>query len=180
MSDNALPNFRGIYERYKALGNGPRAQIRRVAYPNDLMEIPGFYHLFQNYLVDTESQVEPWMLRLAFLLPTCGQVTSVDADTRKPKSKKKQRKAGFAEALAEAGMRDARVIQMFRSTAPHDLIALRRMAQQVEPNVDWAEFGKTLYDWRPETKRRLMEDFFLAQTRETTPLNAITETGDIP
>jgi CRISPR system Cascade subunit CasB len=50
-----------------------------------------------------------------------------------------------------------------RASSPLDLIQLRRLLAHIEPAVNWLEFGRMLWCWSARTKRKLVEDFYLAQ-----------------
>ena len=150
-------DYLAIYEAYKGLDNGLKAQVRRIAEPDDLRETPAFYKLFP-----VESQKDRnGRLRVAFLLPwldDCG-------DQRRNST------PSFGNLLAKAGISEMRVFQVARASAPDDLKQLRRLAIQLKTithaKLDWREFGAMLYFWNKEQKRRLIESYFLAQYKPT-------------
>lgn len=139
------PDFPGLYQRFDNMLPGQKADLRRVAAPDDLTMVPAFYRLFPG-----ERVREAW-LRVAFLLPWCSH---------------REGGASFGTQLAKAGVSEARVFQVARAHAPLDLIQLRRLAMQIEPEVDWHRFGWMLLKWNQSAKRGLVEDFFIAQTEQ--------------
>ena len=50
---------------------------------------------------------------------------------------------------------------MMRSEYPKDIELLRRLVQQAEPTVDWGQFGPLLQYWGKNSKRRILEQYFL-------------------
>lgn len=136
-----LPDFMTLYERYrKVISNGAKAELRRIAQPDDLIEVPAFYRLTQGYGTDERMQ------RLVYCLPYIRHV-------EKGKS--------LGHALAEAKVSEKRLFVVIRSEPPNDLIQLRRLLQQVEPTVNWFDAAKQLYYWNDIAKRQLLENYFL-------------------
>lgn len=138
-------DFVEIAERFKRLGSGQKAELRRVAAPDDVAMIPAFYRLFPGIKTDTRWQ------RLAYFLP-CAQ--------HAPGGK------ALGGQLAKAGISEARLFQVIRSESPNDLIQLRRLVQQVEPVLDWQGLGRTLFFWGKQEKQRLLEDYFRDHTEK--------------
>jgi CRISPR system Cascade subunit CasB len=139
-----LPDFAGLWDRYQAttFPAGARAELRRVGEPADLALTTALYRLFPGERPDERHR------RVAFLLPWC--------DGAKGKS------PGFAEQMVAKGISEARVLQVARAPSPLDMIYFRRLAMHVEPVVEWANFGPILWFWGDRSKRRIMEDFYLA------------------
>lgn len=139
-----LPDFVGLKMRYdnEAFPTGARAELRRVAEPNDVALTPALYRLFPDQRPDERH------LRLAYLLPCCKHAA-------KAKS--------LGAQLAEAKVAEARVLQVARSHAPLDMVQLRRLLTHIEPTVDWAKFGQMIWDWDDRAKRQLVEDFYIAR-----------------
>lgn len=143
-------DFLGLYERYQKLKPGPQAELKRVAQPDDLLEIPAFYRLMD------EANVGKGMQRLVYCLPL---ITHQDnGDT-------------LGKALAKAGINEKRLFMVVRSEEPNDLIQLRRLLKQADkPKVDWIKMAKAIWNWnRPDlsVKQKLLEDFFLNQKNHT-------------
>jgi len=137
-----LPDFVQLRQHYEGMKPGQRAELRRVGEPDDLSFTPALYVLFPGARPDERHR------RVAFLLPWCKQGHGEPPD--------------FGKQLVDKRTSEARVIQVARSTSPLDLIQFRRLAMYVEPAVNWAEFGPLLWFWGPISKRRIVEDFFLA------------------
>ena len=139
-----LPDFVGLKMRYddETFPAGARAELRRVAEPNDAALTPALYRLFPGQRPDDRH------LRLAYLLPCCQHAA-------KAKS--------LGAQLAEAKVAEARVLQVARSHSPLDMVQLRRLLMHIEPTVDWSEFGRTVWYWNDRAKRQLVEDFYIAR-----------------
>lgn len=141
-TDNELPDFVALHAYYRSLGPGSQAELRRAAQLDDVTFTPALYRLFPGI------RPTPGHQRIAFLLPWCSHRAGA---------------ASLGAQFAKEGIAEARVIQMARARPPTDLNQLRRLVNHVDPAVDWAEFGKTLWYWGNTVKRRLVEDFYLAQ-----------------
>lgn len=132
-----------LYEKFhKKLTPGQRAELRRVKLPDDLRDIPALYRLLAG------TRPSPQILRIVFCLPYAGHREKADS---------------MGTQLAKTKISEKRLFQIIRSENPNDLTYLRRILQQVEPVVDWNDFGPMLFYWGEKNKRRLLEDFFLAQ-----------------
>lgn len=140
------PDFVELARRFAALTPGQKAELRRLAEPQDASLHPAFYRLFPGR--PATEQLE----RLAFLLPWAAHRPGAPT---------------LGRQLAGAKVSETRLFQMVRSHAPNDLIHLRRLVQHAKPALDWSRFGKTLWYWGPEAKRRLLEEFFVHQSTET-------------
>jgi len=136
-------DFIAVAERFDKLGNGPRAELRRCATPDDVAMVPAFYRLFFG---ETGARHQ----RVAFFLPYVQQ--SVHSDS-------------LGMQLAKRKISEQRLFQVLRSESPNDLIQLRRLVQQVEPKLDWAAFGKQLFFWNDAQKRHILEHFFMNQSK---------------
>jgi len=151
-SRNDLPDFMTLYERYhKSISNGARAELRRIAQPDQLVEAPSFYRLTVGFGSDERIQ------RLVFCLPYIRHIAN---------GKK------LGHALAEAKVSEKRLFMVIRSQPPNDLIQLRRLLQQAEPAVDWQDAAKQLYYWNDLSKRTLLEDYFLHLNESTKSVTA--------
>ncbi|QSA96789.1 type I-E CRISPR-associated protein Cse2/CasB [Methylococcus sp. EFPC2] len=146
---------RGPDGTYKGgLDNGLKAQIRRIAEPDDLRDTPALYRLFNH------TRPHDGWLRIVFLLPWCEDC----GDAKRASTPR------FGRQLKEASISDLRLFQVARSCSPLDIIQLRRLAIMLKhPRVDWETFGWLLYrseqdgSWSRNSKRQLIEDFFIAQ-----------------
>jgi CRISPR system Cascade subunit CasB len=139
-----LPDFVALKARFdsEAFSNGARAELRRVAEPDEVALLPALYRLFPGQKPDDRH------LRLAFLLPCCKHAANAKS---------------LGAQLVASKIAEARVLQVARSKAPLDLIQLRRLLTYAQPVVDWQAFGRTLWFWNEKSKRQLVEDFYLAQ-----------------
>ncbi len=135
-------DFIALVQRYQTLPAGPRAELRRVAKPDDLALIPAFYRVLPGIQTDKRWQ------RVVFFLPFV----------------RHQEGGGRLGQKLAGKISEARLFQVLRSTSPNDLIQLRRLAQQVEPAVDWQALGEMLFYWGETQKRRLIEDYFTPVT----------------
>ncbi len=138
-------DFVEIAQRFKGLSKGQKAELRRVAAPDDVTLIPAFYRLFPGIKADMRWQ------RLAYFLPCTHHAPG---------------NLNLGGQLAKAGISEARLFQVIRSESPNDLIQLRRLVQQVEPVLDWQGFGATLFFWGKQNKQRLLEDYFMNHTEK--------------
>lgn len=139
-----FPDFVALRNRYddEKFPTGARAELRRVAEPDDVALTPALYRLFPGQQPDDRH------LRVAFLLPCC-----------KHASKAKS----LGAQLAEAKIAEARVLQVARARTPLDVVQLRRLLAHIEPTVDWSEFGRMVWYWNDRAKRQLVEDFYIAR-----------------
>lgn len=133
-------DFREIAGRFEKMGTGPKAELRRCSRPEDVAMVPAFYRLLPG--IKTNQQWQRLVYFLPFVKPGGG---SLGAE------------------LSKAKISERRLFQVLRSQSPNDLIQLRRLVQQAEPQLDWQQFGETLFFWSEEKKRRILEDFFMHQ-----------------
>lgn len=136
------PDFLGLYERYQKLKTGPQAELKRVAQPEDLLEMPAFYRLLH------DTSAGKGMQRLVYCLPLITHQEGGDS---------------LGRALAKAEINEKRLFMVIRSEEPNDFIQLRRLLKQINPKLDWLSTAKTLYYWNDRLKRQLLEDFFFYQ-----------------
>ncbi len=143
------PNFAGVYAAWQKLPLGPRAAMRRIAKPDDLLDLPAFYRLVEPF--GWRADLKPWdkerWLRLVFLI---NHVTD-----------RGEHSLGKALALGKAS--EKRLFQIVRADSPNDITQLRRLLKQVEPEVSWQKMAKQLWYWDLRQKRSLLEDFVLSQ-----------------
>jgi CRISPR system Cascade subunit CasB len=136
----STPDFAEIHDRFKALPSGAKAELRRVATPEDLRTTPGLYRLFPG------ERPTGQQLRLAFLVPWCDRVQG-------------SRKLG---ALCADKIAEDRIIQIARANAPDDLVKFRRLIMQLRADVGWLDIASALFYWGPKIKRRLIEDYYIS------------------
>lgn len=150
-------DFMDLYQAWKSLSNGARAELKRCTKPNDLLEVSAFYRLFGGR-GEKEWQKKAYQ-RLIFCLP-CIEHTEqkISLGTALARSKKGDR----------SSVSESRMIQVVRSEEPNDMIQLRRILKQVEPTVNWPLMAKQLWYWdyNERSKRDLLEHFFLNQSEK--------------
>lgn len=139
-----LPDFVKLREIYddESFPSGARAELRRVAEPDDLAFTPALYRLFPGERPNDRH------LRVAYLLPYAKHAPNAKS---------------LGAQLAEAKVAEARVIQVARAHEPLDIVQLRRLLTQIEVAVDWSDFGRMVWCWKEKDKRKLVEDFYIAR-----------------
>jgi len=149
MEQQKLPDFMALYHTWEQLPPGPKAELRRVGRPEELIETPAFYRLFSGK-AEQEWEKQAFQ-RLIFCLP-CVKHTSEDV--------------GLGKALAKGkGVSEKRLFQVIRSESPNDMIQLRRIMQMVEPAVNWPRTARLLWYWNERSKRDLLEEYFMNQSK---------------
>ncbi|WP_218147860.1 type I-E CRISPR-associated protein Cse2/CasB [Nitrosomonas sp. Nm166] len=106
-----------------------------------------------SYRVLKDNKAHKGMLRLLYCLPLIRHQDNGDS---------------LGKALAKADINEKRLFMVIRSQEPNDLIQLRRLLKQAEPQLDWLSTAKTLYYWNDLAKRQLLEDFFFYQNIKMT------------
>jgi CRISPR system Cascade subunit CasB len=131
------------------LSPGPQAELRRVAKPDELLEVPAFYRLYSGKAAqEWEKQA---YLRMIFCLPYIKHTSDP---------------VGLGKALTKGKtVSEKRLFQVVRSDAPNDMIQLRRILQMVKPCANWLSAAKILWYWNERSKRDLLEDYFVNQPK---------------
>lgn len=149
MQQQKLPDFMNLYNVWERLPPGPRAELRRIRRPEELTEIPAFYRLFSGR-GEQEWQKQAYR-RLIFCIPYIKHTSEG---------------IGLGKALAKGkGISEKRLFQVIRSEAPNDMIQLRRILQMIEPTANWSMAANLLWYWNERSKRDLLEDYFLNQSK---------------
>lgn len=156
MDDQMLISF---YENWEGLKPGPKAELRRVKEPDELMDRPAFYRIIAS--LNLEKRWMEGLARLVFCIPYISRTDS---------------KTSIGEALGKSGrVSEKRMYQVVRSEYPNDIIQLRRILQHIKPKVNWPMAAKQIYFWHSknrdqmkQNKRQLLEDFVLNQPKKTT------------
>lgn len=145
MEQRKLPDFMALYDAWDRLANGPKAELRRVARPDELLEMPAFFRLYSGKAHGEWEKLA--YQRLIFCLPYIKHMPDGP---------------GLGKALAKDGrVSEKRLFQVVRSDTPNDMIQLRRIVQMIEPPVSWPMAAKTLWYWNNRSKRDLLEDYFI-------------------
>lgn len=130
-----------LLERFNQMLPGQKADLRRAVQPDELTMKPALYRLLRGI------RPNPQYLRIVFLMPW---------------AKHQPKAPHFSAQCAKSKINEMRMFQIARSDDPMDMIQLRRIAMQIEPHVDWTQFGEMLRYW-PHTKRKFIENYYLAQ-----------------
>lgn len=145
MEQRKLPDFMALYNAWEQLSPGPKAELRRVAKPDELVDVPAFYRLFSGK-AHTEWEKQAFQ-RLIYCLPYIKHTND---------------NVGLGKALAkESKVSEKRLFQVIRSDTPNDMIQLRRIVQMADPSVNWSSAAKSLWYWNDRSKRDLLEDYFI-------------------
>ncbi len=138
--------FVEVWQRYREhLTPGQRAELRRVAEPDDLRLVPALYTLFPGQRPSSQHR------RLAYLLnPACSHQAGAPS---------------LGAQMVKRGIAAPRVIQMARAQSPIDIVQLRRLLTHLSVNLDWREVGTMVWYWGESRKRALVEDYFIAQSQ---------------
>lgn len=142
-----------LWERYQQMGNGAKADIKKISSPKELLSVGAFFRLCRR---------EDALLKYAnivFVLPWLGH------------------KKGVALGSVFYGdqkhrISEARMIQFQRSDYPQDIVALRRMIWQsvgrhAEQAVDWEILGPQLFYWGENNKQKLLQDYYIAEIKSS-------------
>ena len=138
-----------LLERYRLLENGPKADIKRVSNPQELLSIGAFFRLCRQ---------EDNLLKYAnvvFILPWLTHEKGVSLGSVFYGDQKHR-------------ISEARMIQMQRTDYPQDIVSLRRMVWQsaglhAEQSVDWEILGPQLFYWGENNKQKILQDYYIAE-----------------
>lgn len=139
-----FPDFVALYHRYnKGLGNGPKAELRRVTSLEHIPDIPAYYRWLGG------DRPSPRLERIAFLVPFATH--DFDAEP-------------LGRQLYKRHVSEMRLFQMLRAEPPRDLEHLRRLLRYLDqPKLDWDRFGRTLFFWGPTSKRNILQAYFTTE-----------------
>ncbi len=139
-----LPNFVALYERFKKLGKGPQAELRRVAAIERVADLPAYYRWLGG------MQPSQHLERIAFLMPFASHNAEAEP---------------LGRQLFKKQVSEIRLFQMLRSEPPVDIEHLRRLLRYLqEPALNWQRFGRTMYFWESGSKRDILQQYFTADT----------------
>ena len=142
MSEHDELDFVGIKARFDSqLTLGQRAELRRVRDPDDLAMVPAYYRLLPKGVASSRQ----WR-RVAFLLPHVAH---------------REEAGNVGQSLARARISEMRIFQMARAASNTVALQhLRRLCRHAKAVLDWDVFGRTLFYWGDNAKRRIVEDYF--------------------
>lgn len=144
----ALPDFVALRRSFETLGNGPKAELRRVSTVDRIADIPAYYR----WLATAGQSPSKAMERTAFLMPFVAH--SADADP-------------IGRQLFKGKISEMRLFQMLRAESPRDIEHLRRLIRHLEHlRLNWEHFGRTLYYWGPIAKRGILQEYFTTETKQ--------------
>lgn len=146
-------DYVALSEHYHKLDPGAQADLRRVTSPEELAIRPVFYRLFPG------RHPSPDYLRVAFCLPWAihqPEGPSLGTAFAKPKP-------GSTLPVVH----ERRLFQVLRAEWPTDIVQLRRLLHQAEPRVDWQHLGGLLFYWGERNKRRILEDYYVHHSANT-------------
>ncbi|MFZ5810890.1 MAG: type I-E CRISPR-associated protein Cse2/CasB [Thermodesulfobacteriota bacterium] len=139
-------DFAKLKTAFDQLSPGSKADIRRVAAPEDLDWLPAFYRLLPPGVKPNDQ----WK-RIIFLLPWAAH-----APGAKP----------LGRAMHDNQIAEMRIFQMAKSEFPQDIIHLRRILRQMKTSLDWTDFGQSLFFWSDNRKKAILRDYFYTSKAE--------------
>jgi CRISPR system Cascade subunit CasB len=143
-----VPDFVALYDRFKKLGKGPQAELRRVAAIERVADLPAYYRWLGG--VPPSPRLEP----IAFLMPFASHNAEAES---------------LGRQLFKKQVSEIRLFQMLRSEPPVDIEHLRRLLRYLqEPALNWQQFGRTMYFWGARSKRDILQQYFTTDTAFTT------------
>jgi CRISPR system Cascade subunit CasB len=143
-----LPDFVTLQHGFETLGNGPKAELRRVSTLDRIADMPAYYR----WLATAGQSPSRTMERIAFLIPLVAHSTDADSIGRQ---------------LFKGKISEMRLFQMLRAESPRDIEHLRRLIRHLEHlRLNWERFGRTLYYWGPMAKRGILQEYFTTETKQ--------------
>ena len=153
------PDFQALYGDFKKLDTTKQSLLKRAISPDDLLEMPAFYDLYRKHLKNPNQRAG--LLRLIFCLPFIQH----QANGR-----------SLGAALSEKGpngrskIGEKRVIQLSRiENKTQAMKHLRRLLKHAEPTLDWMKAAKNIWYWGPNSRRQLLEEYFLSLPSKPNP-----------
>jgi len=149
----AIPDFQAMYDDFVRLDSARQNLLKRAIAPEDLLEKPAIYELYRKHLKQPEQR--NGLLRLIFCLPYIEHRTdgkSLGASLAAPGSDGRSK------------ISEKRVIQLSRiEDRSQAMVQLRRLLKHAQPTLDWNKAGKSIWYWGKNSRRQLLEEYFLAQ-----------------
>jgi len=150
------PDFQALFDDFSNLDTTRKNLLKRAISPDDLLEIPAFYGLYRKHLKEPAQRFG--LLRLIFCLPYVSHM---------PKGKSLGAALSAKGKDGKSRINDKRVIQLSRiEDKSQAMCQLRRLLKHAEPMLDWNKAAKSIWYWGRNSRRQLLEDFFLAQSPE--------------
>jgi|SRR6056297_411503 len=152
-----IPDFQALYDDFTRLDSTRQSLLKRAIEPEDLLEKPAFYELYRKHLHQHEQRTG--LLRLIFCLPYI---------QHQPDGK------SLGAALAALGpdgrakIGEKRIIQLSRiEDRAKAMVQLRRLLKHAQPILDWNKAGRSIWYWGKNSRRQLLEEYFLARPAKT-------------
>ena len=147
------PFYLDLCERYQKMGNGAKADIKRVSFPKELLSLGAFFRLCRK-----ENDLFKYA-NVVFILPWLGH-------------KKGMTLGSVFYGDSKHRVSEARMIQLQRSDYPQDIVGLRRIIWQAtgrhaEQTVDWEIFGPQLFYWGNHYKQKILQDYYISEIKTT-------------
>lgn len=147
------PDYQALYDDFSRLDRTRKSLLKRAAEPGDLLEIPAFYELYRKHLKSPEQRTG--LLRLIFCLPYV---------QHQPEGKSLGAALGAKGPDGRTKVSEKRVIQVSRiEDKPQAMSQLRRLLKHAEPTLDWIKAGKSIWYWGKNSRRQLLEEYFMSQ-----------------
>lgn len=148
------PDFQEIYDDYSQLEATRQNLLKRVVIPEELFEIPAFYELYRKHFKSPEQR--PGLLRLIFCLP---YIRHQPGGLSLGASLAKKGKDGRSR------ISEKRVILISRITGKSQAMRqLRRLLKHADTEMDWLKAARSIWYWGKNSRRQLLEDYFMAHS----------------
>lgn len=148
------PDFTALYDDFRHLDATRKSLLKRAVSPEDLMEIPAFYDLYRKHFKAREQRAG--LLRLIFCLPYI---------SHQPEGQSLGASLSAKGSDGRAKVSEKRVIQICRiEDGAQAMRQLRRVLKHAEPVLDWNKAAKTIWYWGKNSRRQVLEDYFLSQS----------------
>lgn len=152
MVKSGEPDYINLVKNYQSLSSGQQAEIRRATEPEELLELPGFYHLIRKASLKANLKANAQSCRLVWFLPSVAHQEKAEP---------------LGRVMVNKDVNERRLFQVVRSEYPNDLIQLQRIVRQIKPGLNWEVFGNLLYYWgqtrdgSKKSKQTLLKDYYL-------------------
>jgi CRISPR system Cascade subunit CasB len=114
--------------------------------------MPAFYQIYRKFL--KEPGQRSGLLRLIYCLPYI---------RHRPEGKSLGAALGTKGQDGRARISEKRLIQLSRiENREKAMRQLRRLLKHADTELDWLKASKTIWYWGKNSRRRMLEDYFLA------------------